>query len=140
MDAAWAVVCQRFNIPYDVKTQSSQSIKAHSMSPRKRSSLGSEKTRRPTAPNAAASPNSSTHLDHALQRAMKAVPKGLKVNSPVKEVAGSPRQRHVGSTDHLNYCTPPVPARHRRRSDPMQCKSTTGSKAHLFISDATVQK
>lgn len=145
MDAAWAVVCQRFNIPFDVKSQPSQSSKAHPASPRKqRASLGGgERQRRPAAaPGGAASP-SSPSSDYALQRAMKAVHSHsfAKVNSPVKELGGSsPRQRHVGSTDHLNYCTPPVPPRHRRHSEPMQCKSAAGSKAQFFISDASVQK
>jgi len=144
MDAAWAVVCQRFNIPYDVTTQSSQPLKARSISPRKRPSLCNEKTKRPAAPNAV------THLDHALQRAMKAVPDGLKVNSPlkeavydgptvnapVKEVAGSPLQQQVGSTERLNYHTPPMQTRHRRCSEPMQLKNTTGSRAQLYISNA----
>jgi hypothetical protein len=157
MDAAWVVVCERFNIPYDGKTLSSQSSKSRSVSksrsisPTKRSSLGGERIRRPTAPVAAVSPNSSIQLDYALQRAMKAVPDGLKVyspakgsvydrskvNAPVKEVTASPSRQHVGSTDHLNYSTPP---RQRRRSEPMQVKNTTGSRAQLFISNASVLK
>lgn len=158
MDLAWAAVCQRFNIPYDPKTQSLQSFKSRSISPSKRPSLGSEKPNRPSASGAASSSNSSAHLDHALQRAMKAVPDGLKVGSPagspakevhydgprviapVKEAASSPPQQHVGHTDQLNYHTPTMPIRHRRRSEPMQGKNTAGSKAQLFISNAALLK
>jgi len=132
MDAAWAHVCDRFNIPYDAKVQPSRSPVARFVSPRVRS-------RRLSAPSVTASSNSSTHLDHALQRAMTAVPFGLVVNSPAKEVSGNPSQQPVGSTDHLNYHTPAMPNRHNC-TEPMQGKNTTGSRAQLFTSNAILLK